>query len=99
MAAMRVIPNLAVYRPCDAVETAECWQLALKDEIANAGGNVQPIQVRAIQGAPRVFDGQTPTHEIVYGHRRHQARRCGPRLWARCARRRAGSAASRRRLR
>jgi transketolase len=32
MAAMRVIPNLAVYRPCDAVETAECWQLALKDE-------------------------------------------------------------------
>jgi transketolase len=32
LAAMRVIPNLAVYRPCDAVETAECWQLALKDE-------------------------------------------------------------------
>ena len=32
MAAMRVIPNLAVYRPCDAVEAAECWQLALADE-------------------------------------------------------------------
>ena len=32
LAALRVIPNLAVYRPCDAVETAECWQLALKDE-------------------------------------------------------------------
>ena len=32
VAALRVIPNLAVYRPCDAVETAECWQLALKDE-------------------------------------------------------------------
>ena len=32
MAALRVIPNLAVYRPCDAVEAAECWQLALKDE-------------------------------------------------------------------
>jgi transketolase len=31
LAAMRVIPNLTVYRPCDAVETAECWQLALKD--------------------------------------------------------------------
>jgi transketolase len=31
VAALRVIPNLAVYRPCDAVETAECWQLALKD--------------------------------------------------------------------
>lgn len=32
LAALRVIPNLAVYRPCDAVETAECWQLALQDE-------------------------------------------------------------------
>ena len=31
LAALRVIPNLAVYRPCDAVETAECWQLALQD--------------------------------------------------------------------
>ncbi|MBI3674397.1 MAG: transketolase, partial [Rhizobiales bacterium] len=31
LAALRVIPNLNVFRPCDAVETAECWQLALKD--------------------------------------------------------------------
>ncbi|MEL6369791.1 MAG: transketolase [Pseudomonadota bacterium] len=29
MAALRVIPNLDVYRPADAVETAECWALAL----------------------------------------------------------------------
>ena len=27
---LRVIPNLDVYRPCDAVETAECWALALQ---------------------------------------------------------------------
>jgi len=26
---LRVIPNLQVYRPCDAVETAECWALAI----------------------------------------------------------------------
>jgi transketolase len=26
---LRLIPNLNVYRPCDAVETAECWALAL----------------------------------------------------------------------
>ena len=26
---LRMIPNLDVYRPCDAVETAECWALAL----------------------------------------------------------------------
>jgi transketolase len=29
LAAFRAIPNLLVFRPCDAVETAECWQLAL----------------------------------------------------------------------
>ena len=26
---LRMIPNLEVFRPCDAVEVAECWQLAL----------------------------------------------------------------------
>ena len=30
LAALRAIPNLLVFRPCDAVETAECWQLALQ---------------------------------------------------------------------
>jgi transketolase len=30
LAALRAIPNLNVFRPCDAVETAECWQLALE---------------------------------------------------------------------
>jgi transketolase len=30
LAAMRAIPNLRVFRPCDAVETIECWQLALE---------------------------------------------------------------------
>src|SRR5665213_2883223 len=30
LAALRAIPTLLVFRPCDAVETAECWQLALE---------------------------------------------------------------------
>ena len=30
LAALRAIPNLKVFRPCDAVETIECWQLALE---------------------------------------------------------------------
>lgn len=30
MAALRAIPNLNVFRPADAVETAEAWELALK---------------------------------------------------------------------
>ena len=29
LAALRAIPNLYVFRPADAVETAECWQAAL----------------------------------------------------------------------
>jgi transketolase len=29
LAALRAIPNLRVFRPCDAVEVVECWQLAL----------------------------------------------------------------------
>ncbi len=30
LAALRAIPNCMVMRPCDAVETAECWQVALE---------------------------------------------------------------------
>jgi len=29
LAALRAIPNMRVLRPCDAVETAECWEIAL----------------------------------------------------------------------
>jgi transketolase len=31
LAALRAMPNLYVLRPCDAVETVECWQLALEN--------------------------------------------------------------------
>ncbi len=27
---LRLVPNLNVYRPCDTIETAECWALALQ---------------------------------------------------------------------
>ena len=30
LAALRAIPNCNVFRPCDTVETLECWQLALQ---------------------------------------------------------------------
>ena len=30
LTSLRLIPNLEVFRPCDAVETAECWALALE---------------------------------------------------------------------
>jgi transketolase len=31
LSALRAMPNLLVFRPADGVETAECWELALKD--------------------------------------------------------------------
>lgn len=34
LAALRTIPNLQVFRPCDATETAECWALALASDDA-----------------------------------------------------------------
>jgi transketolase len=30
LASLRAMPNLVVFRPADAVETAECWELALR---------------------------------------------------------------------
>jgi transketolase len=29
VAALRAVPNLQVFRPCDGIEAAECWELAL----------------------------------------------------------------------
>jgi len=29
LATLRALPNMHLFRPCDAVETAECWELAL----------------------------------------------------------------------
>jgi transketolase len=37
MAALRAIPNLLMFRPADAVETAECWQIALEQQKRPSG--------------------------------------------------------------
>jgi transketolase len=48
---LRLIPNLAVYRPADAVETAECWAAALSDEgpslLALSRQNLAPLRLEA----------------------------------------------------
>jgi len=43
--------------------------LSLREEIANAGGNVQPIKVRPVAAVA----GSPVKYEIIYGHRRHEA--------------------------
>ncbi len=37
LATLRATPNFNVFRPCDAVETAECWALALGSEKTPSG--------------------------------------------------------------
>jgi transketolase len=48
---LRAIPNLAVYRPCDAVETAECWADALAQDgpslLALSRQNLAPLRKKA----------------------------------------------------
>jgi transketolase len=48
---LRLIPNLAVYRPADAVETAECWAAALASEgpslLALSRQNLAPMRLEA----------------------------------------------------
>ena len=48
---LRAIPQLDVFRPADAVETAECWALALANDepsiLALTRQNLQPLRIAA----------------------------------------------------
>ena len=51
LASLRAIPNLYVFRPADAVETAECWELALRlkqspSVIALSRQNLPPVRLK-----------------------------------------------------
>ena len=52
LAALRAMPNMRVFRPADAVETAECWQLALENltgptVLALSRQNLTPVRTAA----------------------------------------------------
>ena len=54
LAALRAIPNLLVFRPADAVETAECWQLALERDdgpsvLALTRQNLPALRTRIVE--------------------------------------------------
>ncbi|WP_421693995.1 transketolase [Aestuariivirga sp.] len=77
MAALRVIPNLAVYRPCDAVETAECWQLALQDAtrpsvLALTRQKLKPARIAYVEenlcakGAYVVAPAEGASHIVIF---------------------------------
>ncbi len=71
---LRLIPNLNVFRPCDTIETAECWALALADtdtpsvlalsrqnlpQLRTEGGNL------SARGAYRLRAAQAPRKVIL----------------------------------
>jgi transketolase len=60
---LRMMPNLAVYRPADAVETAECWALAL----ARAEGPSLLALTR--QNLPQLRTGRTANLSARGGYR------------------------------
>jgi transketolase len=52
LAALRAMPNMRLFRPADAVETAECWQLALEKitgptVLALSRQNLTPVRTTA----------------------------------------------------
>ncbi len=62
LAALRAIPNLLVFRPCDAVETAECWQLALEAE-------QPPERAGADKAEPAAAQPEFPRAQPLRGRR------------------------------
>ncbi|WP_426434774.1 transketolase [Bradyrhizobium genosp. P] len=61
LAALRAIPNLLVFRPADAVETAEAWDCALKSETAPS------ILCLSRQALPAFRDGASDINQVALG--------------------------------
>ncbi len=61
LAALRAIPNLRVFRPCDTVETAECWQLALESR------NNPSVIALTRQNLPQLRREQSPGNRCAQG--------------------------------
>jgi transketolase len=63
LAALRAIPNLNVFRPADATETAECWQLALESRTAPS---VIALTRQNLAALRRDFTGKNRCAEGAY---------------------------------
>ena len=75
LASLRAMPNVAVYRPADAVETAECWELALADRgrpsvLALSRQNLPALRSdvelnRSASGAYRLVAASAPRQVVL----------------------------------
>lgn len=61
VAALRAIPHLQVFRPCDAVETAECWALAL------AASHRPSVLALSRQNLPQLRDARADENRSAGG--------------------------------
>ena len=56
LSTLRAIPGLLVFRPADAVETLECWQLAIEAQkpsiLALSRQNLPALRTEAVEGNP-----------------------------------------------
>ncbi|MCC2975821.1 transketolase [Sphingomonas sp. PL-96] len=72
---LRLIPNLDVYRPCDTIETAECWELSLRDAtgpslLALSRQNLPQLRTdasenRSAKGAYRLVAAEAPRRVVL----------------------------------
>jgi transketolase len=61
LAALRAIPNLLLFRPCDTVETIECWQLALESH------NAPSVLALTRQNLPQLRQGLDDANRCAQG--------------------------------
>jgi transketolase len=60
LASLRAMPNLNVFRPCDMIETAECWEIALNTR------ETPSIMTLTRQGLPTLSDDRAD-NKCTYG--------------------------------
>ncbi|MBO9679637.1 MAG: transketolase [Acidovorax sp.] len=73
LASLRAMPNMLVMRPADAVEAAECWEIAM----AYASGPVSLVFAR--QSLPLVRQTHIPANQSARGGYVLREAACGPR--------------------
>src|SRR5690348_17404955 len=89
---LRAMPQLDVYRPADAVETAECWALALQSDgpsiLALTRQNLTPLRTQAAsenmsaRGAYRLKAAGSPRKVIILrSEERRVGKECRSRWW------------------
>ncbi len=75
LASLRAMPNLRVFRPCDAVETIECWEIALDSKtgpsvLALTRQNLPQLRLghdernRCAAGAYEIVPAETPVAAV-----------------------------------